>query len=643
MRNALSCIFLLTFCWFHAKGQFPDYTPKNISDVRIDYARQARYEEGITYLRKWATHEGMPKTFEDSAAWYSLQVALTYLFFDLRELDSAEVILKPILDISAEQFPIQYLMVQNGWGVRLLYGGRYIEGKQQYAMLRTLLDAKVLTVSPLQYCNVIHNLGVADSQLGDYDGALEVFHHLEDIVRENDIHDNRFIANLQVNIAGVYNDIGDKVKSLEHSQKAYAVCLKEYGYEHPFTAQILNSVANGILSNGDIEGAVEKYKEVIDIYEKIGRSDHPLRTIAMLNLAETLDKLGQPEEAMQYILPCIEIRKSAYGFRHDEVARAYTAKGRILEHLGQFDAAIASLDTALLALGYDAGSENPYSGVDAMFDLFYTLNHKAEIYYDRVLESPTKVNLLAAREAFVPGIRVMNDLRVHFKGKLTKGNLNQRSYIYYEPAIDICLQLYEKTKDIHDLAQALQWSSGSKGNDFYDLIRDQNAMMTAGVPDSVRSRDDAFQHDLATLESAWYDARNGDAQTLAEARDTLDKTKEEYHNWQHQIEETYPRYYELLFASHTLNIEERQSALRKKDAQLVEYFLGDSIAVAFILTPQALQYARLTRPSDIVSAVRQWRHDIADGTQDEQLALSHMLWAPVAPLPLSREAPRDHS
>lgn len=631
---------LYTAVWFFASIQcftaqitdtFPSYIPDTISAIRLEYARQSRYEEVIAFFRRWETYRGLPKTHEDSAAWYTMQSAFAYTFFDLRQLDSAEAVLTPVLNVSVDAFPLQSLQIKNAWGVRLIYGGRFAEAKKHYEKMRVLLDNKKLPATPQQYCNTVHNLGVANQQLGDTDAALEVFNHIEDVIRENDIKDNRLKSNLQLNMAGAYMALGEYAQAIEHSRKAHAISVEEYGTDHPFSAQTLTSVANNMQQSGDLEGALKTYRECLAIYERIGRTEHPLRTVSLLNAAETLDKMGRQEEAMQYLIPCISIRRQAYGMRHSEVARAYKAKGTILRHMGRFDEALMSLDTALLALGFDAQSENPYSGVDAMFNLFYTLDHKADIYYDRAINNPDEANLVAALDAYIQGIHVLNDLRVHFKGRLAKGNLNHKSYNFYEPAIDVSLKLYERSGIVQDLEQAMQWSGESKGNDFYDLIRGENAMISAKVPDSVRARDDKFQQDLAELESTWYEVRNDDEKKVVEARQALDHTRKKYRAWLETVETQYPMYFELLHANTSLDVKERQVELLESSSQLIEYFVGDSNAFAFILTPEALHFVRLSHPDSLGHAVHRWRDDVVSSSALELQKLSRFVWQPLAP------------
>ena len=137
---------------------------------------------------------------------------------------------------------------------------------------------------------------------------------------------------------------------------------------------------------------------------------------------------------------------------------------------------------------------------------------------------------------------------MHFKGKLAKGSLNAKSYMFYEPAIDVCLRLYDKTGEVKFLDQALEWSSESKGNDFYDLIRGEQAMISSQIPDSVREKDDTFQQELAALESKWYDARD-DEEKLIPARQELDSVKNAYRDWLTDVETAYPKYFELLHAN----------------------------------------------------------------------------------------------
>jgi CHAT domain-containing protein/tetratricopeptide (TPR) repeat protein len=617
-----------------APRDFPEYTIKNIREVRSDFARESQYEEGIAYLRAWQSMQNDPVTHDDSARWYALKIAIVYTFFDLRQLDSVETELKPVMDIRPESFPEECLQIQNSWGVRLVYGGRYLEAKKHFEDHIALIESETLPAGPAHYCNAIHNLGVVNNQLGDADAALENFRRVEDVMREKEINDIRLSSRVQYNLASTYTSLGQYEQSIKHSRKAHELNVQQFGLDHVESAQSLNSLANHLNLSGDLEGALETYLQALGIYQRIGRTDHLMCSVTLLNTGETLNKLGCPEEGLPYVIDCIKIRRNTYGLRHADIARAYKARGTILGALGRYDEAHASMDTSLMALGYDMSSDHPYSGVEAMFHLFYTLDHRADLFYDQAIENPTEANLIFARDAYTKGIAVLNDMRVHFKGKLAKGNLNEKSYGFYEPAIDLCVRLYELNQNEEMLHQAFRWSVESKDNDFYDLIRGEDALMASGVPDSVRDAQDAFLERLAELESAWYDATQ-DAENIDamdEARQNLDHEKGKFRTWLQDLETTYPVYYELLYATPKMDIDAVKRLLRKSNSQIIEYFIGDEAAFAFVVNQLGVKVARLPLADTLNAAVLRWRSNLDNPLGSDRDLLSELLWKPVTPL-----------
>lgn len=575
-------------------------------------------DSGAVLLHNWLDDMPGPQTTDDSIAWFEAWLELTVKYLHAFQLDSA----RQILDRLSAHAPSgsEKLKVEAG-GIRsalLLRTGEYAE--MQKVLEETLDFVGTHAVEPMTELRLMINLGIAYKEQGFLDLALGQFARTESFMSQNDLENDRSKFILHYSVAGCYSEMGDWDQYVLHMRRAHAINVRMYGRDHPATANSLNSIANGFKQSGHTERALETYYEALAIYNKTVRPDYPQKSVVQLNIGETLQDLGRHEEAYTYLRTAADSRLLNYGHLHPRTARVYKALAGSLAALHRYEAAFAVMDTALMGLGYDPSSPIPYSGVDDMFALYYTLADRAALHARRAANQPTLEHELKALDAYEKGIEVLNDIRLHYKGRLARSNLNRKSYQYYEPAIDLCFDLYTRTGDLGYIERAFFMTDESKDNDFYAYVQHREAGLRGIIPDSVRSKDSVYQSQLSSLESRWYESRDKGDSVLLAIESELAGRKNAYFSFLDELEERYPAYHALLHAPRHKDLGTLQSQLKKKNSTLVEFFVGDSLGFAFLVGDDHIQGHRLVRADTLETVVLALLKAINGNTLDESYA-----------------------
>ena len=102
-------------------------------------------------------------------------------------------------------------------------------------------------------------------------------------------------------------------------------------------AQTLNNLAYLLKTRGDLEGAVSRYRESMEIQDEILDRGHPWSIMVRQNLAGPLNELGRYDEVERYLYEVLELRRELHPEGHSEIASTIVAGiGRFLMDRGKY-------------------------------------------------------------------------------------------------------------------------------------------------------------------------------------------------------------------------------------------------------------------------------------------------------------------
>ena len=130
------------------------------------------------------------------------------------------------------------------------------------------------------------------------------------------------------------------LKSLNDSKKLYTTKHRPY-------TQVLESLASYYHDNGRFSEAEKTYKEAIDITMKAGEKGNMNYLVQINNLAYLYADSGQLNDAVIIFRESLELRKIVYGKTTLRVATSQANLARTLTKLGEFDEAKTLLELAM--------------------------------------------------------------------------------------------------------------------------------------------------------------------------------------------------------------------------------------------------------------------------------------------------------
>lgn len=155
-----------------------------------------------------------------------------------------------------------------------------------------------------------------------------------------------------------------------------------------------------------------------------------------------------------------------------------------------------------------------------------------------------------------------------------------------------------------DLENSFWVAEKSKASALLDNQRDDLARRIAGLPDSLLYRESGLKSQIAELEKTVYEKPSGSEKTNAEA--ALFEKKQNLNTLLQNFEKNYPLYFKFKYNTTLANVKQLQANLPPATAML-EYFVGDSSIFIFSITAQHLQLQRIAKPKDFEATIQNLR------------------------------------
>jgi eukaryotic-like serine/threonine-protein kinase len=159
----------------------------------------------------------------------------------------------------------------------------------------------------------------------------------------------------QVFIAGV-SDL-DLPRARRWFRQAEAFLARMDGHEL-FRAWLQHNFAAALEAHGDLADAVSRYREALQIKERVLGRAHPDVGLSLTNLASCLSALGRADEALQHSDRGVELVGSALGWEHPDMAIQLVHRADILNQLRRYPEAERDAGRALAIWEKELGREH---------------------------------------------------------------------------------------------------------------------------------------------------------------------------------------------------------------------------------------------------------------------------------------------
>lgn len=175
------------------------------------------------------------------------------------------------------------------------------------------------------------------------DGAEEKLEEALSIIRANPTKDSAFLGGTLLYLALAKINRGNSQAARSLLEKAIQEQIVSFGEEHPRTAEMYNTMAKTYRAEGRHKEAEMWFRKALDVCEKVSGRESADAAHSLWGIARALFDQGKIDGAIELYREAVEVRRKAYEPGHHLIGASILAFGLILEQLGRYEEALPYL------------------------------------------------------------------------------------------------------------------------------------------------------------------------------------------------------------------------------------------------------------------------------------------------------------
>ncbi|MGH1338473.1 MAG: CHAT domain-containing protein [Aureispira sp.] len=485
--------------------------------------------------------------------------------------------------------------------------------------------------------------GALEKALSYYSHVLYIFEKLGQPV-------NTEVANTHLAMAACYTQLHRKARvwqELEYSQQLFE---RVYGSQHFQLSKVLLAKGDYYLAQNQYDSSAHFYQKALQLnQEQLGQQHYAVAKVYD-KFAHLYQQIGQGDQERKYLLLALAIRKvEAYLLKlgkknkhasYLDVEEKNTSNSSLSQqlhnsykdlagfHERQQDYVVA-LQYIQLALAAVCKSLEPYKNdwkynptiedLSSNVAWLSTLSCKADLLMALYQNKQEETLLGLAHETYKQGIQVINGLRTRFQSTKAKQELRSYSVPIFEGAIR-CLYAYQSQQpNKSHLAEAFEVAELSKNFVLLQGLQNNLARGSSNIPNSLLERERDLRQQLA-----YYSNYNNRGQQNNQQYDQAYlRTKQQYDSLIQQLEQHYPRYYDLKYQTTVTTLKEVQQNLTLGKQVLLEYFVGMRHLYVFRITGDQCKLFQMEIPNNYEKLV----YNLRSALTNYDMIAEHPQWA----------------
>jgi len=539
-------------------------------------------------------------------------------------------------------------------GIGIIYASQSKNDSAIYYFLNSLnIKEKTLGKNSPSLARTYSNVGLILMNNGEIEKAINYYNLAEEIYIDN-------FGNRYFNLGGIYQNkgkyyfvMGNYDKALLYTKNALSIYLETLKNNDLRILSLYMNMGLYFEKKGEYTQAFEYYKKSLSHNENSINGIKTLRNLANLYL-----KQKNPEQAESYYKQCIEktsdlfgmeneelaldyfyyglffatinnyeksfefLNKSnhiyvkIFGNKHRDVARSLMELGRIYSLTEELDSALVYSQKALIAIIPDFYETNYFVNVEnknILPDpiLFYTLNMKAEILFQKYNKFDEIKDLETSFKTFEIAICVSDTLQTSYMGseesKLQFSNIVKSTY---SNAIKTAIQLYNITGNNKYLNKAFSFSEKSKAAILLASIKDVEAIKYGGISEPLRELEKNLQNKIRSYNKLIYEEKllsKHDEKKISKWEEKKFDYYKTYDSLISEFEKNNKEYYSLKYDKTIKSLHEIQEYLNPDDV-LIEFTVTDSLLFIFAITNEDFQVFTQSIDSTFFSQIANLRN-----------------------------------
>ena len=442
------------------------------------------------------------------------------------------------------------------------------------SLFNTLLNMRIQKSgsSSVTVANVLTNLGVAKSQLGLYDQAIDYYQRAIAIYSAEGDKELNKLAAVQQNLAICFNGKGDIVKAASYYENAERIFRTQkltntISYESLLLnltslnvdnnnlakAEEFNNLAFTIITPGKYEykkwanrGLInfkkKNYPQSISFFEKalnVGERDYGQefaeRELINMNLGMVYLEMEAFENSLAYYQDAktlIEKRIGNQGIAYSSCLKdiglnylrkkenesnlesfLVRKKKNIEKSLDYFQKAIIAITPGFTSLDW-YNNPDPETAIDKT-RLLDALKNKADaLYMMSQLESNQNNSdvfikqMKFALDTYDLSIKTIHLIRNGYQNQESRLFLAENEHPVYSNAVEVAVRLYDRTGEQLYAEKGFEFSERSRSADFQAMLRELQAKEFSGLPDSLLQKETDIKGEIAAYENFIFNEKS---------------------------------------------------------------------------------------------------------------------------------------
>ncbi|MEM0992394.1 MAG: tetratricopeptide repeat protein, partial [Bacteroidota bacterium] len=576
MNTATRLFFLLLIGCYGFGTQAQEAATLRIVEASVEYTDAGAYDKAIEVLKTHLEATGTQKEVDAALLYHKIAVNLYYDFAS----EAALTYVTKALDLRTQSLGKNHQASQKSLFLRYAIYRDLGQLEQALEDLERNIEYLKTTGDTAVLIDRYNEMGITHLLLNNYYECIFYWEKVNDYRTQNLALSDPEIYQIKDQLATVYKDIQQYDKALQ----LFEAAISFYEQNQPVLHADLCIAYNNLALTYDLVG---ENSIAQDYFQK-----------AVIHCQKAADKINLLEAYTNQIANYTKLKKFAAAQiafdRGRELSEEMSAKvdeASLYNNLGQLEQAKGKLKLAVQH--YDRAVELLVPDLNGRVtsELPNPQRHYIQFKADLLLPLSNKASVLTSQNKLSDALAIyesidqlLTSIRMDYKGGNAKFFLLQKTTSYYEQAIELALNIYEKTKQPSYLEKAYQFNAKNKAIVLIDALKDQSAKSFAGLPTAILQEERDWKRRIHGVETLLYEAQSNTTADVQKYRDSLFQTKQGYKNFITALERDYPNYYELKYTfDEPPSISNIQSKLTK-NTLLLEYFLGAEKAYLFTIT-----------------------------------------------------------
>ncbi len=476
------------------------------------------------------------------------------------------------------------------------------------------------------FCKTFNNIGNIYKVRLDFAKAINYYKQAEYYYAQNNLNNPKFEYIIFNNLGSAYYEANEPSKAIESYKKSIDIALKN---NISSIADTYINIASAYNELKELPNAHKYFNLAIKEYKKDTLNNVTDIAWAQMNYGNFCSKTGEREKGLSILKQALCTFKSLHNNKSPLLAYTYYVIGDVeLDH--KINQALVYYQKSLIAKVPEFNNENIYHNPELEYiipdnDLLLFLKQKSRALIKLSEIENKQQNLQAALATLELTTQLIENLHKGYQLEQSRLELIENEKSTYSDIVLVALKLYNITKNESLKEKAFLNAEKTKYATLKAQMRDVELVANSGIPDSLRQKEQNIRLKINQCRSKIKENKQTDTLNIPSTNAELDRELFSLYEKQDRLtsyfEENFPKYYELKYNKHNLEIEDIQEKLSHKDA-VIEYFLADTSLVTFVLTKNSLNVVLQETDSSFTKAYKEVVDELIkynlDGTSKKQ-------------------------